>query len=78
MESPDGVLKGRCDSFVVESDVHFPTDVNLLYDAVRKTIECSAEISDKLSLKGWRHEHGRQKPSQIPPLAGGQFRQRFS
>jgi hypothetical protein len=53
-KSPDDVLKGRCDSFVVETDVHFPTDVNLLYDAVRKTIECSAEISDKLSLKGWR------------------------
>lgn len=53
-KSPDDVLKGRCDSFVVETDVHFPTDINLLYDAVRKTIECSAEISDKLSLKGWR------------------------
>jgi IS5 family transposase len=51
---PDDVLKGRCDSFVVETDVHFPTDINLLYDAVRKTIECSAQISDRLSLKGWR------------------------
>ena len=53
-KSPDDVLKGRCDSFVVETDVHFPTDINLLYDAIRKTIECSAQISDKLSLKGWR------------------------
>lgn len=24
-----GVLRGRCDSFVVETDVHFPTDINL-------------------------------------------------
>ena len=23
-------LRGRCDSFVVETDVHYPTDVNLL------------------------------------------------
>lgn len=53
-KSPEEVLKGRCDSFVVETDVHFPTDINLLYDAIRKTIECSAQISDKLSLKGWR------------------------
>jgi IS5 family transposase len=53
-KSPEDVLKGRCDSFVVETDVHFPTDINLLHDAIRKTIECSAQISDKLSLKGWR------------------------
>ena len=26
-------LKGRCDSFVVETDVHYPTDINLLLDA---------------------------------------------
>jgi len=53
-KSPDEVLRGRCDSFVVETDVHFPTDTNLLLDAVRKIIEFSAQISDKLSLKGWR------------------------
>ena len=28
-------LRGRCDSFVVETDVHYPTDVSLLWDAVR-------------------------------------------
>ena len=31
-------LRGRCDSFVVETDVHYPTDSNLLYDAMRKVI----------------------------------------
>ena len=31
-------LRGRCDSFVVETDVQFPTDITLLYDAVRKAI----------------------------------------
>lgn len=53
-KSPDEVLSGRCDSFVVETDVHFPTDTNLLLDAVRKLIEFSAQISERLSLKGWR------------------------
>jgi IS5 family transposase len=53
-KSPDDVLSGRCDSFVVETDVHFPTDINLLLDAVRKLIEFSAQISDKLALPGWR------------------------
>ena len=32
----DSPLTGRCDSFVVETDVHFPTDINLLWDAARK------------------------------------------
>ncbi len=32
------VLNGSCDSFVVETDVHFPTDINLLLDALRKII----------------------------------------
>ena len=31
-------LRGRCDSFVVETDVHYPTDINLLFDATRKVI----------------------------------------
>jgi IS5 family transposase len=53
-KGPDDVVRGRCDSFVVETDVHFPTDVNLLQDAVRKIIEFSAQISDQLSLPGWR------------------------
>jgi len=43
-KSPDAGLAGRCDSFVVETDVHFPTDINLLLDAVRKTIETCADL----------------------------------
>jgi hypothetical protein len=53
-KSPDDGLRGRCDSFVVETDVHFPTDINLLYDAIRKTIETSAALSEAHGLGGWR------------------------
>ena len=28
-KKPNEILKGRCDSFVVETDVHYPTDANL-------------------------------------------------
>jgi hypothetical protein len=47
-------LRGRCDSFVVETDVHFPTDINLLFDAMRKVITLTAELSDRYGMSDWR------------------------
>ena len=47
-------LRGRCDSFVVETDVHYPTDINLLYDAMRKVIELTAELCDGHGCSDWR------------------------
>ena len=47
-------LKGRCDSFVVKTDVHFPTDINLLLDAVRKLIELTARLCSAYGIDGWR------------------------
>lgn len=47
-------LRGRCDSFVVETDVHFPTDINLLYDAMRKVITLTARWCERLDLSDWR------------------------
>ena len=35
-EPGDDHLKGRCDSFVVESHIEYPTDTRLLFDSVRK------------------------------------------
>ncbi len=45
---------GRCDSFVVETDVHFPTDISLLYDAMRVLLCICARFSEEFGLKGWR------------------------
>jgi transposase, IS5 family len=53
-KSPDEGLNARCDSFVVETHVHFPTDTNLLFDAIRKTIETCAELAEAHGLTGWR------------------------
>ncbi len=47
-------LEVRCDSFVVETDVHYPTDINLLYDAVRKGIETSAKLCEDVGICDWR------------------------
>ena len=61
-KSPDEGLNARCDSFVVETDVHFPTDINLLFDAVRKTIETCADLCQACELTEWRQSayHVRQ------------------
>jgi len=47
-------LTARCDSFVLETDVHFPTDISLLLDAMRKVINLCGKVADDYSLKGWR------------------------
>jgi IS5 family transposase len=48
--------KVRGDTFVLKKNIHYPTDCNLLYDGVRKTIDLCTELSEKLGLQGWR-EH---------------------
>lgn len=40
----------KTDSFVVESNTHFPTDYNLLWDSARKSID----LVNKLQIPGWR------------------------
>jgi IS5 family transposase len=47
-------LYGRCDSFVVETDVHYPTDINLLFDAMNKILTLVSRISDKNAITTWR------------------------
>lgn len=49
-------LRGKCDSFVLETDVHYPTDINLLFDAIRKVIELAARLSAGFGLTSWRQK----------------------
>jgi len=53
-ENDDIPLKGRCDSFVVETDVHFPTDINLLLDAIRKVVFIAGRLCGDLGITEWR------------------------
>lgn len=43
-------LHTKADSFVVESNIHFPTDLNLLYDCLRKLLEMI--IYFQIALRG--------------------------
>ncbi len=49
-----GKLSGSCDSFVVETDVHFPTDINLLLDALRKIILIIMVLCRENGITGFR------------------------
>ena len=53
-KKPGEPLRGRCDSFVVETDVHYPTDVNLLWDAVRCLLRETGRAAEKHAVGGWR------------------------
>lgn len=49
------VLQLKTDSFAAETNVHFPTDLNLLYDSLRKGIETIAHLCNQdKTIKGWR------------------------
>ena len=54
MQKKDEILRGRCDSFVVETDVHYPTDINLLFDAIRKVVTLIAAVCFPLGITTWR------------------------
>jgi len=59
LKKKDGeALRGRCDSFVVETKVHYPTDINLLYDAMRKVITLTGRWCEHKGITDWRqHQH---------------------
>lgn len=50
----DEKLNINVDTYVLESNVHFPTDLNLLWDSIRKCIEIFSYLSNNYNIKGWR------------------------
>ena len=47
-------LQARSDSFVVETNIHYPTDISLLFDAIRKALESCAKLTRQAGLSEWR------------------------
>ena len=59
-------IQGKCDSFVVQTNVHYPTDINLLLDAMRKVIRLTAQLCDVAGLSDWRQsEYNYRKIKQL-------------
>ncbi len=44
----------RADSFVVETNIHFPTESGLIWDGVRKSLPLCRKLADQLGVLGWR------------------------
>ena len=55
---PEAAEQTRADSFVMETNVHYPTESTLIRDGVRKIIELCVPLSESYGLEGWRqHAH---------------------
>jgi len=54
--APLAALVVKVDTYVLETDVHFPTDLNLLWDASRKCVALIEKFRDQFhyALPGWR------------------------
>jgi len=50
----DEALKLKSDSYSLETNVHFPTDLNLLWDSLRKCMDMIEKLQEIFFLKGWR------------------------
>jgi transposase, IS5 family len=55
-DAPLAALAVKVDTYVLETDVHFPTDLNLLWDAGRKCVDLIVKYRDQFgyALPGWR------------------------
>ena len=51
---PDAATSVRGDSFVVETNIHYPTESGLILDGMRKIIPLCAELATELDVSGWR------------------------
>ena len=47
-------LQVKADSYVVETNIHFPTDINLLWDCGRKCLDMVDKLKQEGIVQGWR------------------------
>jgi transposase, IS5 family len=59
----------RADSFVTETDIHYPTESSLIWDGVRKIIPLCVALTAELGVGGWRqHQHLQKRIKQAVRL----------
>jgi transposase, IS5 family len=55
---PKAIESVRGDTFVVETNIHYPTESSLIGDGLRKVVTLAARLAVEHGLPGWRqHQH---------------------
>jgi len=68
---PKAIQQVRADSFVVETNIHYPTESTLILDGTRKIMELCADLALAYDLPGWRQQaHLLKKVKQIVRIIG--------
>ncbi len=56
--APAAAEEVRGDGFVPETNIHYPTDANLMIDGLRVMLRLAARLSEMAGVSGWRqHQH---------------------
>jgi IS5 family transposase len=56
--APAAIERVRGDTFVVETNIHYPTESTLIEDGLGKVVTLAAALAKAYALPGWRqHEH---------------------
>jgi len=57
-QAPQAIKAVRGDTFVVETNIHYPTESTLIKDGLGKVVTLAAALAEDHGLSGWRqHEH---------------------
>jgi IS5 family transposase len=61
----------RADSFVVETNIHYPTESSLIGDGIRKLLPVSRKLGESLGQGGWRQtsHHLKKTKRQVREIA---------
>jgi transposase, IS5 family len=53
---PAAAEQVRGDTFVVDANIHYPTEANLLGDGLRKILDVAEDVQELLPVEGWRQQ----------------------
>lgn len=55
--APEAANSVRADSFVIETNIHYPTESSLIFDGVRKFVPLCVELADFVGADDWRQSN---------------------
>jgi len=68
---PEAIAAVRGDTFVAETNIHYPTESSLIGDGLRKVIRLAAELAEENGVSGWRqHKHWLKNVRQVVRAIG--------